>query len=299
MSIVRGNRLVVAAVALAALVSACSAGAGSEPTAATDAPPHFTSYVAMGDSYTAGPLIPLTDLASGCLRSNHDYPALVAQRLGIASFRDVSCSAADTGDLTGPQSTFQDTRVKPQLDALRRTTDLVTLGIGGNDFDLFSTLVRTCTQLRPSNPTGAPCTAELAGRTPSLASEIRRVGRRVATALHDIHRRAPKATVVLVGYLRLAPESGTCPRLLPLADGDYRLAVRFSRALDETLRSAARRGDAKYVDIYTASAGHDVCSAQPWVNGRHTIRDRALAYHPLAAGMYAVAGRVAQTLGVR
>ena len=35
-------------------------------------------YVALGDSYTAGPLIPTTDLAGGCARSDHNYPTLVA-----------------------------------------------------------------------------------------------------------------------------------------------------------------------------------------------------------------------------
>ena len=31
-------------------------------------------YVALGDSYSAGPLIPTTDLAGGCARSDHNYP---------------------------------------------------------------------------------------------------------------------------------------------------------------------------------------------------------------------------------
>src|SRR5207248_9814352 len=45
------------------------------------------SYVALGDSYTAGPLIPGQDgPPAGCLRSAHDYPAAVAPPLGASAF---------------------------------------------------------------------------------------------------------------------------------------------------------------------------------------------------------------------
>ena len=43
--------------------------------------------------------------------------------------------------------------------------------------------------------------------------------------------------------------------------------------------------------MYAASRGHDICSSDPWVNGRVTDRQRALAYHPFAAGMRADAAR--------
>jgi hypothetical protein len=50
------------------------------------------------------------------------------------------------------------------------------------------------------------------------------------------------------------------------------------------------------VDMYAASRGHDICSAAPWVNGRVTDRQRALAYHPFAAGMRADADGVVAAL---
>jgi hypothetical protein len=41
------------------------------------------SYVALGDSYTAGPLIPVQETTPlGCLRSDHNYPHLVAAGRG-------------------------------------------------------------------------------------------------------------------------------------------------------------------------------------------------------------------------
>jgi hypothetical protein len=48
--------------------------------------------------------------------------------------------------------------------------------------------------------------------------------------------------------------------------------------------------------MYAASAGHDVCADEPWVNGRRTDRDRALAFHPFPEGQEAVAVELAAVL---
>jgi lysophospholipase L1-like esterase len=294
-----GCRLAIAATLL--LVGAgCTSGTDHATARASAAPsptptPRFRSYVALGDSYTAGPFIPTTDLAGGCFRSDHNYPGLLARRLRIPAVADVSCSAAKTAALTRPQHTFKSAHVPAQLRALRSSTDLVTLGIGGNDFNLFGTLVQTCTYLRHSDPTGAPCTRWLQQHRPDLFRDIRRTGGRVTRALRLIEHRAPHARVVLVGYLRLAPAHGSCSRL-PLAAGDYPLARRIEVALDRALHRAARRAHATYVDMDAASAGHDVCALHPWVNGRQTARGKAFAYHPLEAGMRAVARHVEAAL---
>jgi lysophospholipase L1-like esterase len=256
----------------------------------------FRRYVALGDSYSAGPLIPTTDLAGGCARSDHNYPSLLAARLHVARLVDVTCSGASTANLTHVQRPFQGARVPPQLDAVTPRTDLVTLGIGGNDLDLFGTLVATCTRLRDGDPTGSPCGRELARNGPDLDAQAATITARVADALRAVHRRAPDATVVLVGYLRLVPDRGTCPRL-PLAVGDYPVGRRISRILNRALLRAASRAHATFVDMYAASRGHDICSATPWVNGSVTDRTRALAYHPLEAGMRADAREVLAALG--
>ncbi|MFF0013029.1 hypothetical protein [Streptomyces sp. NPDC005374] len=72
------------------------------------APPGKGPYVALGDSYTAGPKIPdQNGDPAGCDRSDRNYPSLVAAGLDIkgADFKDVSCSGATIADLTGKQST--------------------------------------------------------------------------------------------------------------------------------------------------------------------------------------------------
>ena len=194
-------------------------------------PPSYEHYVALGDSFTAGPYVPTTDLADGCLRSDENYPSLVAERLEITDLRDVSCSAAEIGDLPRSQRTFRDTAVPPQLDALTRRTDLVTVSVGGNDFNLFGKLLQTCATLRVLDPQGSPCTEQLARDGVDTVEQTRRIGARLEKVVREVQRRSPDARVLLVGYPRIGPATGTCPRLLPLATGDYATAAGVARSL--------------------------------------------------------------------
>jgi lysophospholipase L1-like esterase len=288
------TRLLSALLVLLLTSTACTSGSPRTPTATAEPP--FRTYVALGDSFSAGPLIPTSDLAGGCLRSDHNYPSLVAERLRVDTFVDVTCSGAQTADLVRPQRPFEDSRIPAQLRAVTADTDLVTIGIGGNDLGLFGTLVQTCTSLRASDPAGSPCARRLADRGPDLAAATRVISDRVTTSLRAIQAKVPEATVLLVGYLRLVPDRGSCGRL-PLAKGDYAEGRRISRVLDRALAQAARRAGVRFVDMYDASRGHDICSGEPWVNGRTTYQERALAYHPFAAGMRADADQVLTALG--
>jgi hypothetical protein len=110
--------------------------------------------------------------------------------------------------------------------------------------------------------------------------------------IRDIQKRAPAARIVVVDYPRVVPTTGTCPRRLPLAEGDYPWAATISARLSASVRGAAKRTGADFVDMYAASNGHDICSDDPWVNGRKTEPGTALAYHPLAVEQQAVADLV-------
>jgi len=254
-------------------------------------------YAALGDSFTAGPLVPQVVPALGCVRSTHDYPALVAAAVDARSFADVSCSGADTTDLRDPQATGFAT-VPPQLAALSVDTDLVTLGIGGNDFGVYRRLVSVCPRVRQLDPEGAPCRAHFGGPDGNrLLAAVERTAARVHRAVAAVRARAPRATVLVVGYPRIAPAHGTCPSVLPFADGDYRFADLVERRLNAALRDAARGGGALFVDTYAASRGHDACAGrQAWVNGQRTDIGRALAYHPFRAYMEAVSRLVTARL---
>src|SRR5699024_11248756 len=95
------------------------------------------------------------------------------------------------------------------------------------------------------------------------------------------------ATVVVVNYLHILPERGTCADV-PFAPGDYGWCTKVHRQLNESMRRAAARYDAEYVDMYASSKGHDACSSESWVNGA-AIKSWALSYHPFRSGMRAIA----------
>lgn len=284
-------------------VGALLAGCGSDPESApppgpaeatgspASAPTAYDRYVALGDSYTAAPLVPPTDTSTTCLRSGVNYPALVAEAMAGTELTDVSCSGAATENMTAPQRGMTGA-VPPQFDALRRGTDLVTIGLGGNDDGLFAAVLGQCTELASSDPTGSPCSARFEGQTDASLDEIRS---NLADVVSGVRERSPKARILLVGYPQIVPESGSCDDL-PLAEGDYVFARQVNEDLNEAVEEAAGDTEAEYVDIWEPSAGHDICGDEPWINGRVTSAERALAYHPLAVEQRAVADLVLERL---
>lgn len=305
---------VLLAVAVLAL-TACGGGGGAggraaDPTASPSGSPSTSSattpgaagsgdtrqYVALGDSFTSAPLVPETDPADPCLRSSMNYPALVAQAVPGLELTDVSCAGADSTALVGVQTIGSDL-VPAQFDALSDDTDLVTVGMGGNDFGLLGSLIADCASSSSVDPQGQPCTdAALGGQKQDLTKVLPKLEERITAVLAGVADRAPGAEVVLVGYPRLLPATGTCPQL-PVAAGDYDYVRSLDRGLNDALARAAQASGVTYVDVFAASEGHDICSAQPWVNGKDTIPGRALAFHPFAEGQQAVADLVVDAIG--
>jgi lysophospholipase L1-like esterase len=290
-----------------ALLGLSGCGAGGTTTGSGGSPNSSVSadatkirrYVALGDSYTAAPYVYLTDVANGCLRSNGNYPALLSAKLGVKHV-DVSCSGATSKDLAGRQNTFQQQTVPPQLAAVTRDTDLVTLGIGGNDFGLFGSLVGTCPISGPQGRIFAPSEGVRCGQVDvrMASADVRRIGVLIARDLRAIHRKAPDATVVLVGYPRILDPTRSCPKVLPVVRRDTIALNAVTRSLSQQMRSAAERTGSVFVDLYAASKGHDVCAGKKaWVNGVRTDTGRAAALHPFAEEQQAAAGLIAQAIG--
>ncbi|AXB47728.1 SGNH/GDSL hydrolase family protein [Amycolatopsis albispora] len=276
------------------LVAAAMMAAGALTTApAAGATTAFQNYVALGDSYTAGPLIPWQrGDPAGCRRSSTNYPALLAVKLGVRSYVDGSCSGADTTHLTAPQRLAIGYH-PPQFNALRPETDLVTIGIGGNDFNLFSRIIDTCPGLRKLDPNGAPCREHFTvGGVDTLKAAIGRTEGNLRLAFETTKAYAPRAKVLAIGYPRIAPEAGYCPSVLPFADGDYAWLNSVEQALNEAVARAAAATGASYVDTWGPSLGHDACAEDAaWINGKR-LRPYAAPYHPFAAGMHGISGVV-------
>ncbi|MFF5989819.1 SGNH/GDSL hydrolase family protein [Prauserella flavalba] len=278
---------------LAVVLSALTAMLVAAPAAA--AQPAYSSYVSLGDSYTSGSLIPnQVDLA--CTRSDRNYPSLVAQALAPAELIDVSCGGATTEDMTRPQWGIAN---RPQFDALRPDTQLVSVGIGGNDIP-FIEVVTTCAALSATAPKGAPCrTYYNAAGTDRLVEKVRAVGPQVGAVLQGIKDRSPEAHVVLVGYPSLLPDSGAaCWPLVPIAAGDAPYLRDITKLLNEVLAEQAATHGATFVDTYTSSIGHDMCAPAGvrWVEGI-LLGSPAAPVHPNALGAQNQARQVLAALG--
>jgi hypothetical protein len=276
------------AVALMALPAALGLAAAQTAAAAQS-----QSYTSLGDSYTAGPLIPnqLTN-PIGCLRSDHNYPHLAAAVRGL-SLADASCSGATTADMTAPQSVPFGTN-PPQLDSVTSTTSVVTLGIGGNDIN-FVGIIENCVALTPFGPTkvGWNCKDFYdANGVDQIANAINATAPKVAAVLQAIHAKAAAgAKVLVVGYPAILPPSGSgCWPHMPLTFNDVPYLRAKEIQLNSMLASTAAANGAIYVNTYQPSIGHSACTdestrwVEPLVPG-----SPAAPVHPNANGEAAMA----------
>jgi lysophospholipase L1-like esterase len=262
------------------LLATLAGPAAAGPTA----PEH---YVALGDSYTAGPGIPnQTPESGGCGRSDHNYPHLVAAALAVTQFTDVSCGSATTANMTEPQPLPQGLINGPQFDALGPDVDLVTLGIGGNDIG-FGEIIATCVTRSVLLPLGAPCRQHYMRQGDELGARIEATAPKVAAVLAGIRELAPAARTLVVGYPVILPATGPgCWPLMPIAVGDVAWLRTVEGRLNAMLAGEAAAAGATFVDTYASSVGHDVCRlpGRKWVEGVVPTAP-ANPVHPNALGM--------------
>ena len=288
------SRVAVALLAACALtVSACGKKETPPP------PEQGNYYVGLGDSFTAvagyGPF------TNACQRSEDDYPSLVAKKLAVTSFADVSCGGAQTVNLTQSQSITGKGVNQAQLSAVSSDTKLITLGMGLNDAPSTTNgtrisylLLYTCLPDRDGKRPKT-CPTYLQQPDSGFDSVIQSLADDVETGLEQIRRQAPEARIVLVGYPRVAPDTGTCKQLPfpPVALNRIRTVV---HAADDALAKVAKKEGADYVDMWAASKGHDACSDDPWVNGAQVVKGKALQFHPYRAYHVAVADKIVALL---
>jgi len=179
--------------------------------------------------------------------------------------------------VTEDQLTLADVSVPAQIDAVRRGTDLVTIGIGGNDFGLFGQGLIDVTAVPPD--------------------AVRTIGSRIEALLRRVQRRAPEAEVVLVGYPQILDAKQDCPTLLPFPLDVREQMARLQRSLNRVMARAAAATGATFVDLFPVSAGHGICSRRPWINGQEVARGEAAPYHPFGVEMRAVAKEIELALG--
>lgn len=272
---------VVAVVAVVALVSPVGARASAEPPV----------YVALGDSFAAGPLIPVQKEPWGCLTSTNNYAEHVAAGLGM-ELRDATCSGAETEDMTQPQGVWPEPN-PPQFDRLDAGVDLVTLQIGGNDIG-FSDISETCGRAALAGESCRDHYVDESGND-ELRDRIAATAPLVSAVIDGIRARAPDARVLVLGYSGIFAigETASCPAMG--VDEDDALYLRgVHEALNAMIAEQAALKDVTYVDVYGPSAGHTACDLPVirWVEPLVPV-NAAAPIHPNLTGMLAVADLVA------
>jgi GDSL-like lipase/acylhydrolase family protein len=286
----------VLAAAVLATAGTFAAASASATTGSSSSVVRTSPYVALGDSYSSGagvnPLVPNTPAI--CSRSGLNYAHDIAALTRPQSFTDVTCNGAKTSDFFFPQSPD----VPPQLDAVTGDTRLVTMTIGGNDGHLFTTVLGACTEASAislattKSIEGNPCEQKYGS---SFADQITgQTSGHLVDALTAVRQQAPAATVVILGYPRILPETGVpaCYPVMPISMGDVPYMSHIEAVLNGVIRKAAAQTGARFVDMAPSSAGHDVCrgALQRWVEPP-IAPINASPVHPNAFGEAAMAGQ--------
>jgi lysophospholipase L1-like esterase len=245
--------------------------------------------VALGDSYTAGALLPFDTHAAppGCLRSARAYPVLVAHALG-APLTDVACTSAGIKDMAGAQTTYLGTN-PPQLSALAANDRLVLLTLSGDDTG-FLNVLQECVKLSFTLPWGSPCAKHYGDQ---LTSVLSTETPEFAQLLKSIALRAPYARIVVVGYPDLFPQSGGCWPAVPITDGDIAYLRTSEVRLNAMLAQVARSAGATFVNTYTPTTGHDFCQPESvrYVEGL-VPGSLTVPFHPNTRGQAVIAAAV-------
>jgi GDSL-like lipase/acylhydrolase family protein len=279
------------------------------------APRPAASYIALGDSFSAGegvePFGAGTDtpLLNKCHRSDYAYARLIAgtsakiPSLVSNGFR--ACSGAVTENITdAPQwneGTQLDLPVWPDS-----TTQLVTLTIGGNDIG-FVDIAKACI-----NPASS-CAINSTAYNTALNKINNELPSKLSASYKSVLKYAPNAKIYVLGYPQVIANKtvndGPDLRCVYMQDGGTNWAeaqgVRsIVTKLNEKIVAAINAENSprlRFVDVNGASSqfqGHEICGAGQsyFQNLDQAGTNEAYVFHPNAAGQQAYATLAANAI---
>ena len=296
----RRTTSVVTTTLLAAALGFGAAVPASAKVSPPTANPHSiktSSYVALGDSYaSAAGVAPLVATAPPtCSRSTLNFAHDIAARTQPSSFTDVTCSGAKTADFFASQAPG----VAPQLDAVSTKTRFVTMTIGGNDENVFTGSFFGCATISSTDVLGNPCQRKYG--TTFTDAIVNQTYPNLVAALTAVRRKAPAATVAILGYPRILPDTGrlSCYPSMPISMGDVPWLNHEQEVLNAVIAKAAAKTGARFVDMTASSAGHDACApvGTRWIEPAIGPVN-AFPVHPNATGEAAMAEQTFLQLGL-
>jgi hypothetical protein len=292
-------------------IDSFSSGDGSIPAPAgfpiAYKPPD--EYQALGDSFSSGEgapgpsgYLPGSDIPTDrCHRSIKAYSELDKRLMGTTVFGFHACSGAITQDFFTPYPTNHVKNGKPvnpdekapQLNWLSARTKVITLTVGGNNVGFPDVMAYCATRALWQ----ATCQSVWGA---SVDSAIKNIS--IGTG-HDhdnlpdlyaaIRARAPNATVYVLGYPRFFPLNRTARCFTGVPDrffvaSDMRWINGEISKFDTLVNRLATAAGFKYVNVYGALNGHELCTLHPWINSANVLH-QVESFHPNVQGQNAMA----------
>jgi len=235
-----------------------SAPSGAATTVGSTWPSHSArSYVALGDSFTAGQGAP-PYLPGPCMQSRYTgYPTIAAVFSVYRLTANKACSGATIAD-TGAQ-----------LQGVSSSTALVTLTVGAIDAGSNAVLAACA-----PDPASAQCQQAIADATARLPL----VGQQLAGLYATIAATLPNARVVVLNYPRLFN-----PGVAPLGD----IVNTATDALNQVIQAAvAATANPRIVsvDVTQEFDGHGIGSRVPFIAFTPSDPLAVANFHPNALG---------------
>ncbi|AHH19557.1 putative hydrolase [Nocardia nova SH22a] len=236
--------------ALLALAGAACLASGNH-LALADAPPS-AEYVSLGDSYTAiGSLLSTVAPNPGCASAPDNVGHLVAAQLPGVSFDDRACGGADTSDITSTT-----VRSGPQIDGLSDETRYVSISLGGNNENFFGEILENC--MMAEHPIDT-CTPQFQADEDRLLDNL---GQSLDSTYAAIRAKAPNATIVVLGYTRILPDTiQGCFAAPKLTQSMVDIGNALQHRLNDIIGDAAQRAGFIMVNQWDRQdAYHSVCA---------------------------------------
>jgi lysophospholipase L1-like esterase len=284
----------------------------TSPPRAAPAPPVKGTYVALGDSYSAGeglpPYIP-PSASTGCNRSHQAYSQLLVFTGPPPPRTFSACSGGVIADVYNRRATTS--YVAPQVDAgVHPEVGLVTLTIGGNDA-MFTDVITACFEQSNCLTHSFPAPSDglgPAGVTPGplAASWVPRaalqIGKHDATLFAKLRTTYPNARIVVIGYPYLFPgnpaglQPNDCASILRRFSLSERRGIRAMQDhFSDLTYEEAVAAHIEYVSPNAIWAGHEPCgpkgqyvnSLKPFLSFKNPIDGGS--FHPNHEGQQALA----------
>ncbi|XAS66698.1 SGNH/GDSL hydrolase family protein [Micrococcaceae bacterium Sec5.7] len=251
--------------ALAAGLATMAMALGFAAAPAQAAPPPKVSYVAVGDSYTAGTGsgTAMRPAATSCWRSNPGYVDVVGSTGRVNLVGNGACHGAALSPAS-PAYDFFTPSVAEQIGGLAGAgllngrTGLVSITAGANDVGVYQ-ILQIC-----ALSTEAACGAAVATASGALPA----LGAGLAQTYLAIHSVAPNAKIAVMGYPRLFDPVNGIP-VIPV--DNQTLVNQATGSLNATIAAAVTAANSlygangQYVDVTSRFTGHAANSLDPWL----------------------------------